>query len=89
MRWYLGAQNDGLYIIDQPPRPSTDDEVHDRAVNVIAAVTDQRWAQSIIDAHNRSEATKRWADGYCAQCGKAPHEAEDCNACRVQPEKQA
>lgn len=50
--WYLGAQNDGLFIIDQPPRPSTDDEVHDRGVNVIAAVTDRRWAQSIIDAHN-------------------------------------
>ena len=42
-----------------------------------------------VKPDKRSEETKRWADGYCAQCGKAPHEAEGCNACRVQPDKQA
>lgn len=36
--WYLGSQNDALYVIDQPPRPSTDDINPDQNVNVIAKV---------------------------------------------------
>lgn len=36
----------------------------------------------------RSENTRRWADGYCAKCGRAPHEADKCNECRAQPNNQ-
>ncbi len=38
--WYVGAQNDGLYIIDHPPRPSTDDINPEQDVSVIAKVYD-------------------------------------------------
>lgn len=34
--WYVGAQNDILYIIDQPPRPSNDEVNPDQDVTVIA-----------------------------------------------------
>lgn len=34
---YVGAMNDGLFIIDQPPRPSNDDRYHERTgVNIVA-----------------------------------------------------
>lgn len=37
--WYVGSQNDGLFIIDQPPRPSTDDITTGPAgLNVIAKI---------------------------------------------------
>ena len=36
--WYVGAQNDALYIIDQPPRPSNDDINPDANTNPIAKV---------------------------------------------------
>ena len=55
-RWYLGSMNDGLFIIDAPPRPSTDDVFHDRTngpslvLNVVALTSEQ--AQAIVDAHN-------------------------------------
>ena len=29
-KWYLGSLNDGLFIIDTPPQPSTDYAWHDR-----------------------------------------------------------
>ena len=38
-RWYVGAKNDGLFIIDKPPRPSNDDVVDIPGVNVIATVS--------------------------------------------------
>jgi hypothetical protein len=38
--WYVGAQNDAIYIIDQPPRPSNDEINPDRDVKVIAKVYD-------------------------------------------------
>jgi hypothetical protein len=28
--WYVGAQNDALYITNKPPSPSNDNPVHDR-----------------------------------------------------------
>jgi hypothetical protein len=34
--WYVGAQNDGLYIIDRQPRPSNDDPRHDADVELVA-----------------------------------------------------
>ena len=55
-RWYLGSLNDGLFIIDTPPRPSTDDAWRDRpdgpslVLNVVALKPEQ--AQAIVDAHN-------------------------------------
>ncbi len=63
-RWYLGAMNDGLFIINTPPRPSTDDQWHDRPngptlVLNIVALTHER-AQAIVDAHNA--ALRRPAD---------------------------
>jgi hypothetical protein len=53
-RWYIGAQNDGLFIIDAPPRPSTDDAHHGRVVGVITPLGDlsRDTAQAICDAHN-------------------------------------
>lgn len=38
LKWYVGAQNDILYIIDKPPRPSNDDINPDRDVEVIATI---------------------------------------------------
>lgn len=35
--WYVGAQNDGLFVIDRPPRQSTDDITEGRDVGVVAA----------------------------------------------------
>lgn len=56
--WYLGSMNDGLFIINAPPRPSTDDVWHNRhdgptVVLNVAALTEER-AQAIVDAHNRA-----------------------------------
>lgn len=57
-RWYLGSMNDGLFIIDAKPRPSTDDQVHDRrdgptvVLNATGLSNDK--AQAIADAHNDS-----------------------------------
>jgi hypothetical protein len=34
--WYVGAQNDGLYIIDRQPSPSNDDPRHDADVELVA-----------------------------------------------------
>lgn len=36
--WYVGAQNDILYILNRPPRPSTDDIAPVQDVTVIAKV---------------------------------------------------
>ncbi|KPL55536.1 hypothetical protein ABB55_27615 [Prosthecomicrobium hirschii] len=54
--WRLGAMNDGLFIIDAPPRPSTDDIIHDRedGPTLILNVTDlpEAKARAIVNAHN-------------------------------------
>jgi outer membrane murein-binding lipoprotein Lpp len=60
-RWYIGAMNDGRFIINTPPRPSTDEVWHDRpdgpslVLNVVALSAEH--AQAIVDAHNASLAT--------------------------------
>lgn len=55
-RWYLGSMNDGLFIINQLPRPSTDDMVHERpdGPSLVINVTDlpRAKAQAIVDGHN-------------------------------------
>ena len=55
-KWYLGAMNDGLFVIDRQPSPSTDYPVHDADVNCIAAVPDgaKDFAEKVIAAHNAS-----------------------------------
>lgn len=55
--WFIGAQNDGLFIIDKPPRPSTDDPVHDAQVAVIAHVYYGNPADLHADANARLIAT--------------------------------
>lgn len=39
--WYVGTQNDGLYIIDRPPSPSNDHPDHERDCRVVAKVYQQ------------------------------------------------
>lgn len=55
-RWYLGAMNDALFIIDGPPRPSNDDVVHERGANAIVpgvvGAAREAYAKAIVDAHN-------------------------------------
>lgn len=57
-KWYLASMNDGLFIINQPPRPSTDEQFHDRAdgpgmvINVSGM--DPQLANEIVAAHNLS-----------------------------------
>lgn len=55
-RWYLGAMNDALFIIDAQPRPSNDYVIHDRKdgpelVIPVHGLSDKQ-AQAIVDAHN-------------------------------------
>lgn len=55
-RWYVGSMNDALFIIDTPPRPSTDDTWHDRPdgpkmVLAVEGLTPER-VKFIVDAHN-------------------------------------
>lgn len=60
-KWYLGAMNDGLFIINKEPRPSTDDAWHGRpdgpdVVLNVTTMTIER-AQAIVDAHNAQPTT--------------------------------
>lgn len=54
--WYLGAMNDGLFIINRPPRPSTDYMMHDRpdGPSLVLNITDLPAAKAtaVVDAHN-------------------------------------
>jgi hypothetical protein len=59
-KWYLGSQNDGLAIIDRPPRPSNDYPVHEYREGIspdmvlpLGTWTDRARAQAICDAHNK------------------------------------
>ena len=56
--WHLGSMNDGLFIIDTPPRPSTDEVYHDHkdGPTMVLNVTElpHEKAQAIVDAHNRA-----------------------------------
>lgn len=55
-RWYLGSQNDGLFIINTPPRPSNDYPWHDRpdGPTLVIPLSDmpRSEAMKIVDAHN-------------------------------------
>lgn len=47
--WYVGAMNDALFVIDAPPRPSTDSINPDQPnVNVIAALGNYREAAELL-----------------------------------------
>jgi hypothetical protein len=53
--WYLGSMNDGLFIINQPPRPSNDDVFPDRDGPTVALPVHRltiKQAQAVCDAHN-------------------------------------
>ena len=55
-RWYLSSMNDGLFIINTPPRPSTENVWHDRSDGPTLVIPihemDHKMAQKICDAHN-------------------------------------
>lgn len=56
-RLYLATLNDGLFIIDQPPRPSHDTKADVPDVNVIAKITGnsaghQEVAERMVSAFN-------------------------------------
>jgi hypothetical protein len=55
-RWYIGSMNDGLFIINTPPRPSNDYPWHDRpdGPTMVLAVSGMSLVrvQEIVDAHN-------------------------------------
>lgn len=55
-KWYLGAQNDGLFIIDRPPHSSNDNQMHDADVNCILPVPNgaRDFAEAVIKAHNEA-----------------------------------
>jgi hypothetical protein len=63
MRWYLGSMNDGLFIIDKPPRPSTDAIVYGNDNPNAPGLVLPVWplsverAQAIVDAHNGTAQT--------------------------------
>ena len=80
--WHVGSQNDGLFIINQPPRPSTDDiRFGTDGPTVIGAVywqTDpdesQANARLIAQAPAMAEALKNLladitSGGICLACG--------------------
>lgn len=54
--WYVASMNDGLFIIDKQPRPSTDDVWHDQpdGPDMVLNVTELplEKAQAVCDAHN-------------------------------------
>lgn len=58
--WYVGAMNDGLFVIDAPPRPSTDDITNQPNVNVIAALgTNRDAADLLVKEHNERIALRK------------------------------
>lgn len=76
--WFVGSMNDGLFIINRPPRPSNDEVWHDRpdGPDLVLNVTDLplEKAQAICDAHNAALSTLNPgdADGWCPKCGAGP-----------------
>lgn len=53
-KWYLGAQNDGLFIVDRQPSQSNDHPVHDASVSLVLPVPAgaKDFAEVVIAAHN-------------------------------------
>ena len=62
-RWYLSSMNDGFFIINTPPRPSTEDVWHDRSDGPTLVIPihemDQKVAQKICDAHNAAPPARK------------------------------
>lgn len=51
--WYVGAQNDGLFIVDKPPRPAPADHPADiPGITIIGAVYD-----NVFDGAGASQGT--------------------------------
>lgn len=54
--WHLASMNDGLFIIDTPPRPSNDNIWHERlnGPSVVLNVTELslKKALVVVEAHN-------------------------------------
>lgn len=55
-KWYIGAQNDLLFIINTPPRPAGSEPWHDRpdgpSLAILVDKLDKERIQEIVDAHN-------------------------------------
>lgn len=54
---YVGTQNDIIYIIDQPPRPSHDDKADVPDISIIAKMLEstpaaRRVAEEMVAAYN-------------------------------------
>lgn len=64
-RWYLGAMNDGLFIIDEPPRPAPNDTgpSDQHKTRAICGALDNRNAELIVKAHNAALDTMRAREG--------------------------
>lgn len=80
--WYVGAQNDAMFVIDQPPRPSNDDINPNHDVNVLAKVYDgphgEANARLIAAAPDLLAALKSCDDAFAGwQIGVVPGRPED------------
>lgn len=89
--WYVGAMNDGAFVIDAPPRPSTDDINPHQDVNVIAAFGDKfDLADLLVAEHNKAVALYEAVRGlrrvnhkcWCSTWAGGEHEPE-CKAARA------
>lgn len=60
-KWYVGAMNDGLFVIDAPPRPSTDDVTDQPGVSVIVAMGTNREAADLLVAEHNGRIAAREA----------------------------
>ena len=60
-KWYLGSQNDILYILDGKPCQGNDHPIHDHGPNVLLMVPAGReadgFAKQVVDLHNESLST--------------------------------
>jgi hypothetical protein len=56
--WYLGTQNDILYIIDGPPCDGNDQPIHDHGPDILLRVPAGReadeFAKQVVELHNKS-----------------------------------
>lgn len=58
--WYLGAMNDGLFIINKPPRSAEGELWQDQPDGpsvVLGPFTTEALAQAVVDAHNATIVT--------------------------------
>ncbi len=61
--WYLGAQNDGLFIVDEKPAVNNDYPNHDRKIDMVIKVPDGEgyatFTRAVIDEHNKDVAIEQ------------------------------